>query len=228
VIYLFANATFGRAFTEAAVEFAHRTGTPLTLVRSGRRPYRPGRRARLLAPLEPARRRAERIALRVRHRIPVMLVPDVNGSAFLSRIGPEDHGVSAGFDQIFRPEAIERFGSLVNLHPALLPFYRGPAPFFWCLLHGERRTGITLHRITPEIDAGEPLHQAVVEVPESGRAADLGHAVRSVAVPVVVAWLEHLASGEPWSRVVVDAGEVYRVHLDYGSFPWSVCVVPRR
>lgn len=227
MVYLFANAAFGRPFTEAAVELARRTGMPLTVVRSGRPPYRPGVRRRLLAPLEPVRRRVERAALARRWGVPVLMEADVNGPAFRARIGPEDHGVSAGFDQIFRAETIDRFASLVNLHPALLPFYRGPAPFFWCLLHGERRTGITLHRVTPEIDAGEPLHQTVVEVPEGARAADLGRAVRQAGVPVLVAWLEHLRSGEPWPRVVVDAREVYRVHLDYGSFPWNACVVPR-
>lgn len=227
MVYLFSNATFGRPFTDAAVALAHRTGMPLTLVRSGAPTYRPGGWRRLLAPFEPVRRVAERLALRLRYRVPVLVVADVNGDGFRARIGPEDNGVSAGFGQIFAPETIDRFGSLVNLHPALLPFYRGPAPFFWCLLHGEERTGVTLHRVTPEIDAGEPLHQAVVEIPPGARAADVARAVQEVGVPILVAWLEHVTTGTPWSRAVVDAREVYRVHLDYASFPWNACVVPR-
>jgi hypothetical protein len=47
----------------------------------------------------------------------------------------------------------------VNLHPALLPSYRGVSPIFWCMVHGERRSGATLHYLRPAIDTGPIISQ---------------------------------------------------------------------
>lgn len=47
----------------------------------------------------------------------------------------------------------------INIHPSLLPYYRGPTPTFWMLYHGERETGYTIHRMTPRIDQGAILAQ---------------------------------------------------------------------
>lgn len=50
----------------------------------------------------------------------------------------------------------------LNLHPSLLPAYRGPIPLFWQLRAGERRTGVTLHRVDERADAGDIVAQAEV------------------------------------------------------------------
>ena len=47
----------------------------------------------------------------------------------------------------------------VNIHPSLLPKYRGPAPTFWMLYHGESETGVTFHVMTRRIDDGRILAQ---------------------------------------------------------------------
>jgi methionyl-tRNA formyltransferase len=47
----------------------------------------------------------------------------------------------------------------INLHPSLLPKYRGAAPIQHCLLNGETATGITTIALTPTIDAGDILLQ---------------------------------------------------------------------
>ncbi len=52
-----------------------------------------------------------------------------------------------------------------NVHPSLLPAYRGPAPVFWQLRAGEAQLGVTLHRMTGQLDAGEILAQRAVAVP---------------------------------------------------------------
>jgi methionyl-tRNA formyltransferase len=46
-----------------------------------------------------------------------------------------------------------------NLHPSLLPAYRGPAPLFWQLKDGLAQTGVSLHRVEARIDAGPLLLQ---------------------------------------------------------------------
>ena len=63
---------------------------------------------------------------------------------------------------------LPRLGA-INMHPSLLPKYRGAGPnvFGWLLRNGERETGMTIHRMSPEFDTGPILVQAKVEVDEN-------------------------------------------------------------
>lgn len=54
----------------------------------------------------------------------------------------------------------------LNIHPSLLPEYRGPDPIFWQLQKGETRTGVSLHIITQRYDAGPVIMQKVVSFGE--------------------------------------------------------------
>lgn len=47
----------------------------------------------------------------------------------------------------------------INIHPSLLPHYRGPLPTFWMRFHGEKLTGYTIHCMTEKIDQGAVLDQ---------------------------------------------------------------------
>ena len=51
-----------------------------------------------------------------------------------------------------------------NLHPSLLPAYRGPMPLFWQFHAGEQRMGVTLHRMTRAIDQGPIMAQQSIAV----------------------------------------------------------------
>jgi len=70
-------------------------------------------------------------------------------------------GLVACYPRRLPPPILElpRRGCL-NLHPSLLPAYRGPEPVFWQLRAGETRTGVTLHVMTEELDAGDIVAQA--------------------------------------------------------------------
>lgn len=55
----------------------------------------------------------------------------------------------------------------INIHASLLPAYRGAAPMQRCLMDGCAKTGITIIEMVRQMDAGDMLAQAVVEVPEN-------------------------------------------------------------
>jgi methionyl-tRNA formyltransferase len=76
-----------------------------------------------------------------------------------------DAVVMASFDQIVGPRALglARHGWL-NVHPSLLPAYRGPEPVYWAIADGAAVTGISLHRAAPKVDAGPILAQAAVPI----------------------------------------------------------------
>lgn len=64
------------------------------------------------------------------------------------------------FDQIV-PEKIYRIPKLgaVNIHPSILPEFRGATPTNWAIITGAKTTGITYHRLTDKLDCGDVLFQ---------------------------------------------------------------------
>ena len=100
--------------------------------------------------------------------VPTLTTADVNADYVvgeLSRLEP-DVLVCVGFHCLFAPAllAVPKQLSL-NVHPSLLPRWRGPAPIFWMLREGESELGVTLHCITEGEDAGEILWQSAVQRP---------------------------------------------------------------
>jgi methionyl-tRNA formyltransferase len=51
-----------------------------------------------------------------------------------------------------------------NLHGSLLPAYRGRAPLNWAIVHGEQQTGMTLHRMVAQPDAGPIVDQEAIPI----------------------------------------------------------------
>ncbi len=152
-------------------------------------------------------------------QLPLSIVEDVNSPQFAGRILPSDHGIVAGFNQIFREETIRRFKSLVNFHPSILPLYRGPVPSYWCIVNGEDTTGFTLHQITRRIDEGEILAQEIVPIGSMDDPDVLDQKIAEAAMEVFRAYLQHLHTGEPMTSSRLDAKTIYKTHISYRSFP---------
>jgi len=118
-------------------------------------PDRPkGRGKQLVAP--PVKGAAER------YNIPVLQPPRVKDPSFLEtlkQLSP-DLIVVAAFGQIL-PKNVLDFPPLgcINVHPSLLPRYRGAAPINWTLIHGETRTGVTIMYMDEGLDTGDILLQ---------------------------------------------------------------------
>lgn len=71
----------------------------------------------------------------------------------------------AGFMRILDAEFVAAFApDLINTHPALLPAFPGAHGVRDALAHGVKITGATVHRVVPEVDAGEILAQVAVPV----------------------------------------------------------------
>ncbi len=84
--------------------------------------------------------------------------------------------VLAGFMRILAPVAIERFPSqIVNIHPSLLPAFPGAHAVEDALEAGATETGVTVHLVVEDVDAGPILAQRSVPI-YPGDDADLLHA----------------------------------------------------
>ena len=90
----------------------------------------------------------------------------------------EDRGVGtialAGFMRILSPWFVKEWsGRIVNIHPSLLPKYRGLDTHVRAIEAGDRVSGCSVHVVTKELDAGEVLGQAKVPVLPGDTAATL-------------------------------------------------------
>jgi methionyl-tRNA formyltransferase len=74
----------------------------------------------------------------------------------------------------------------LNLHPSLLPAYRGPTPLFWQLRAGERETGITLHQVDEGLDTGSIVEQAPVELVAGASQEDIETLLAEVGAGLLV------------------------------------------
>jgi methionyl-tRNA formyltransferase len=106
------------------------------------RPDRPGGRGRKLQPT-PAKAVAERLSLPVRQ-------PERLDESF--DVGA-DVVVVVAYGALI-PAALLDDALWLNVHPSLLPRWRGAAPVERALMAGDRETGVTIHRTTADLDAG--------------------------------------------------------------------------
>jgi len=128
-------------------------------------PDRPqGRRRRLLPP--PAATAARDLGLRVHQ------TADVNDPQALAaiRAGEPELALVCAFGQIIREPLLSEL-EMLNIHPSLLPRWRGAAPIERAIMAGDERTGVSIARVTEGLDAG-PI--ALAEPIEIGDGQDYG------------------------------------------------------
>jgi phosphoribosylglycinamide formyltransferase-1 len=103
----------------------------------------------------------------------------------------------AGFMRILSPDFLSRWpGRILNIHPSLLPRYRGLDTHARALAAGEREHGCTVHLVTPALDDGPILGQARVPVEPGDTPASLADRVRSAEHRLYPAVLMRFLRGE--------------------------------
>ena len=83
----------------------------------------------------------------------------------------------------------------LNMHGSLLPKYRGRAPVNWAILHGETKTGASLHVMEVKPDAGDIVGQSEVSIGPNETATEVFAKVSQAAVKVMQAVLPELILG---------------------------------
>jgi methionyl-tRNA formyltransferase len=83
----------------------------------------------------------------------------------------------------------------LNLHPSLLPAYRGRAPINWVLVRGEERTGVTLHHMIERADAGDIVGQRAIDIAPRETALSLYRKVEEEGVRLLADLLPRVAAG---------------------------------
>ena len=158
--------------------------------------------------------------------LPVLQPESLRDPALLDRvraIAPEC-AVAVAYGQILRPEFLDiPTRGVVNVHPSLLPRYRGASPIPAAILAGDETTGVTIMLMDPGMDTGPILSQATHSIyPEdttgtlSDRLAQAGAALLGETLP---RWLR----GEitPQSQDASQATTTSLLHKGDGRIDWT-------
>lgn len=128
----------------------------------------------------------------------------------------------AGYLRILGDAFVERFrGRTINIHPSLLPKFRGLHTHARALAEGEREHGASVHFVIPELDAGAVIAQAVVAI-EAGDTPDaLAQRVLGVEHPLLLAVMRLAVSGrlaEHGATVTLDGHPLFTpLRLDFAG-----------
>ena len=111
----------------------------------------------------------------------------------------------------------------VNLHPSLLPAYRGAAPIPWTLFNGERETGVTTILLNSQVDAGDILLQQRVAVGKEETAGELEQRLAELGAGLVAATVDGLERGElhPRPQPAAGACRAPKLSREDGRLIWS-------
>ncbi len=100
--------------------------------------------------------------------------------------------VLAGFMRILTPEFVEHYhGRMLNIHPSLLPKYKGLDTHQRAIDAGDTEHGASVHFVTPELDGGPVVLQSKVPIFEQQDADELAERVQQQErqmYPMVVSW----------------------------------------
>ena len=147
-------------FAVPALTELFRAGWPIIAVVTP--PDRPQGRGRVTAP-PPLKITAEELGL------PLIQTANVKDKSFLDTyksLAPE-MAIVAAFGQILpKPILYDTPRGCINIHPSLLPKYRGAAPINWAIINGEQITGVTIMKMDAGIDSGDILLQQEAPIGE--------------------------------------------------------------
>lgn len=130
----------------------------------------------------------------------------------------------------------------INVHPSLLPKYRGPNPYLQAIKHLEKESGVTFHLMDENYDTGAILHQKKVKIEQSDTGAELrqkiGLAAREgvcellrnldseIIIPIAqdekhASYFSHISENEVMLDFTKSAEEI-SAHIR-AFYPWAKC-----
>ena len=135
-----------------------------------------------------------------------------------------DIGIVASFGALIPPEVLNwpRMG-LLNLHPSLLPKYRGPTPVPTAILNGEKETGLTIIKVDEQIDHGPIISQFKEEIRTDDTSEALLKRLFTMGAEVLITILPAFLEGKIELREQDHSQANYTQKLtrDSGKMDWS-------
>ena len=158
--------------------------------------------------------------------IPVYQPAKVREASFVEVLkGLEaDVYVVIAFGQILPKAVLElpKYGC-INIHASLLPKYRGAAPIQWCVIDGERETGITTMMMDVGLDTGDMLEKTVIPIEEKETGGSLHDKLSLAGGALSLSTLKKLEEGTLVRTPQTDEGTCYAKMLtkSLGDIDWN-------
>lgn len=132
--------------------------------------------------------------------LPCILKPEKLDASFRERVSAlnPDLLVSFAYGKIFGPKFLGLFPlGGINIHPSLLPKYRGPSPITAAILNRDDETGISIQKLAHEMDAGDILLQERFRLDGTETAASLSDNVSRKSADLLEHILREIPHGTP-------------------------------
>jgi len=129
----------------------------------------------------------------------IIKVADINSEEslkILQKLSPELI-VLADFGQILNKKLIDlpKYG-ILNIHPSLLPKYRGSSPVVSALLSGEKKTGVSIIKLSDKVDAGDILSQIHIKIRPRETAETLKERLSEIGADLLAETVPYYLAGE--------------------------------
>jgi len=158
--------------------------------------------------------------------IPVMQPQSINTPESIRKLQAlrPDVVLVAAYGQILKPEVINvpRLG-MYNLHGSLLPRHRGAAPVQYAVWKGDRKSGVTIFRIEPKLDAGPMIVRMETEILPRETSGELHDRLAVIGADALLETVRLLEAGEA-KPLVQDETEVTqspKIRKEQGLIDWT-------
>lgn len=132
--------------------------------------------------------------------------------------------VVAAYGKILPKEILEipKYGCF-NVHPSLLPKYRGPSPIQSAILSGDKKTGVTIMQMVKKMDAGPMLMQKEIELAENETYENLHNKLAELGVELLIKAVPSFAEGKikPTLQDEIKATYTKILKKEDGKIDWS-------
>jgi methionyl-tRNA formyltransferase len=112
----------------------------------------------------------------------------------------------------------------INVHPSLLPKYRGAAPIQWAIANGDNVTGVSIIYLAKTMDAGDILRQETCPIGKDDTSGSLHDKLADLGAELLLKAIDDIRSGTV-SRTVQDeaqAVEIRKLAKEDGEIDWSL------
>jgi methionyl-tRNA formyltransferase len=111
----------------------------------------------------------------------------------------------------------------INVHPSLLPKYRGSAPIQWAIANGDQETGVSIIYVAKKMDAGDILRQKIFPIDSHETSQTLHDKLAVLGAQLLLGAIDDIRTGKV-NRTVQDESQVVEIRKlakEDGAIDWS-------
>lgn len=133
------------------------------------------------------------------HGIPVVQPTKLNDGSFVEWLKEQAPDVCAlvAYGRLMKQSLLDvpKHG-FINMHPSLLPLYRGPAPIHTAVLNGDTETGVSIMKLDSGMDTGDVLMQRTIPLPAEATSQTMNEILSRLGAEMMLKSLDLIEAGE--------------------------------